>query len=80
MILQPYIENAILHGIIPLVNRRGKLTVKFVKTGNILKCIIIDNGIGRAKAEEIKTKKRLSHQSMGMSVTQDRINILNKQY
>ncbi|MES2760700.1 MAG: histidine kinase [Bacteroidota bacterium] len=79
MIIQPFIENAILHGIIPLTQRRGKLTVKFVKSHTVLKCIIVDNGIGRAKAEEIKAKKQLSHQSMGMNVTQDRINILNKQ-
>ena len=79
MIIQPYIENAILHGIIPLSDRRGKLTIKFSKSGPILKCIIEDNGIGRKKAKEIKARKQLSHQSMGMTVTQDRIDILNEQ-
>lgn len=79
MIIQPYIENAILHGIIPLSDRRGKLTIKFSKTGSVLKCVIEDNGIGRKKAKEIKKRKQLSHQSMGMTVTQDRIDILNEQ-
>ena len=79
MIIQPYIENAILHGIIPLTERRGELIVKFSKHGSALKCEIDDNGIGRVKADEIKKRKQLSHQSMGMNVTQDRINILNKQ-
>lgn len=79
MIIQPYIENAILHGILPLTERRGKLIVKFSKDGSALKCEIDDNGIGRNKADEIKKRKQLSHESMGMSVTEDRINILNKQ-
>jgi len=79
MIIQPYIENAILHGIMPLSERRGKLEIKFSKNGSVLKCIIDDNGIGRKKAKEIKERKQLSHQSMGMAVTQDRIDILNKQ-
>ena len=79
MIIQPYIENAILHGIIPLADRRGVLSVKFSKEASILKCVIEDNGIGRKKAKEIKERKKLSHQSMGMNVTQDRIDILNKQ-
>ena len=79
MIIQPYIENAILHGITPLNDRKGLLTIKFSKEGSVLKCIIDDNGIGRKKAKEIKERKMLSHQSMGMNVTQDRIDILNKQ-
>ena len=79
MIIQPYIENAILHGIMPLSDRRGRLTIKFSKTNSVLKCIIDDNGIGRKKAKEIKERKRMSHQSMGMTVTQDRIDILNEQ-
>lgn len=79
MIIQPYIENAILHGIIPLTERRGMLSIKFSKEGTVLTCIIDDNGIGRKKAKEIKERKQLSHQSMGMNVTQDRIDILNQQ-
>lgn len=47
MIIQPYIENAILHGITPLSDRKGLLTIKFSKEGSVLKCIIDDNGIGR---------------------------------
>lgn len=79
MIIQPYIENAILHGIIPLTDRRGKLQVKFSQESSVLKCVIDDNGIGRAMAHEIKLRKQQSHQSMGMNVTQDRIAILNQQ-
>jgi ligand-binding sensor domain-containing protein len=78
MVIQPYIENAILHGITPLEDRKGKLILRFELCGNTLICVIDDNGIGRKKAEEIRLKKQLSHQSMGMSVTQERMEILSQ--
>jgi ligand-binding sensor domain-containing protein len=74
MLIQPYVENAILHGINPLTEKKGQLFIKFFKQDSVLKCVIDDNGIGRTQAQEIKKKKELSHQSMGMEVTQDRIN------
>ena len=79
MLIQPFVENAILHGLMPLTEKRGHLTIDFSQQGNILKCVIDDNGIGRAAAEEIKQKKRSTHVSMGTSVTQERLDILNKQ-
>ncbi|MDI9310699.1 MAG: histidine kinase [Limnohabitans sp.] len=79
MIIQPFIENAILHGIIPLTERRGKLLISFVNENTILKCIVEDNGIGREAAHQIKLKKQLSHKSMGMSVTQERMKLLGRQ-
>jgi len=78
MLIQPYIENAILHGLMPLTKRRGQLNIDFSQEGTILKCRIEDNGIGRKAAEEIKHKKSKTHVSMGMSVTQERLEILNK--
>lgn len=77
MMIQPYIENAIIHGIVPLTARRGNLSVKFRQSDSVLICTIDDNGIGRAGAEEIKLRKQLSHESMGMEVTNSRIDILN---
>lgn len=79
MLIQPFVENAILHGLMPLSDRRGHLTIDFSQEGNILNCVIEDNGIGRAAAEEIKLKKSSTHVSMGTSVTQERLDILNKQ-
>lgn len=78
MLLQPYIENAILHGLNPLVLRKGNLVVVFSRDEKgRLKCVIEDNGIGRNKAMEIKRKKDLNRKSMGMEVTGDRIHLLN---
>ena len=75
LILQPFIENAIWHGLMHLDNRDGKLSVKVLKDGDFLKCIIDDNGIGRKRAMEIRNAKM--HRSMGMSITQERIYAAN---
>jgi ligand-binding sensor domain-containing protein len=78
MLIQPYIENAILHGVLPLTERRGIITIDFDSDTEYLICKIKDNGIGRQKAIEIKQKKYLDYHSMGMSVANDRILNLNK--
>lgn len=76
LLLQPYIENAILHG---LRHKTGKglLTIRVEMTGEDLLVSITDNGIGRKKAGELKAANRPGHQSMGMKVTHDRIDIFN---
>jgi sensor histidine kinase YesM len=79
LLIQPYIENAIIHGIMPLQDRRGKLSVRFSRNKTTLQCEVEDNGIGREKALEIRTRKQLTHQSIGMEVTRDRISLMNKQ-
>lgn len=79
MLIQPYVENAILHGLMPLKERHGQLIIKFEQENQKLKCTIEDNGIGRVAAEEIKLKKHSAHKSMGMSVTQERLDIINNQ-
>ncbi len=76
LILQPYIENAILHGLMPLAENNGKLIIKIEKRENKLIFIIDDNGVGRKRAAELKQKKQLFHRSMGLSVTEDRIKLI----
>jgi ligand-binding sensor domain-containing protein len=77
LLLQPFVENAILHGLMPLQDKTGLLTLTIEEHTHQLICIIQDNGIGRKKAEEIKKNRAASHRSMGISATEDRINILN---
>jgi two-component sensor histidine kinase len=79
MILQPYIENSIRHGIRYKENGGGRINIKFQKTAEGFVCIIQDNGIGRKKANEYKSRVRVEYQSKGMSLTAERINILNRQ-
>jgi len=77
MIIQPYLENAIRHGLLPLKSR-GLLNVYFKSVEDYkLMVVIEDNGIGRTKSGEI-SKKRLKHKSTGMQNTENRINLLNK--
>jgi ligand-binding sensor domain-containing protein len=76
MILQPFIENAIIHGVAHL-DHKGKIHVKFTRTDSHLECTITDNGVGRKKAAEIKSQREHHHKSTALIVTQERLNILN---
>ncbi len=77
LLTQPYVENAILHGLNPKPGK-GKLTIAFTSRNNFLICTITDNGIGREKAAEIKRTMPVSkHKSLGMQITEDRLKILN---
>jgi sensor histidine kinase YesM len=77
MILQPYIENAIIHGLAP-VQQGGLINITFSKRNDLLICTIEDNGIGRKKAAELKQQKAWkNHPSLGMQVTQERIDLLS---
>ena len=86
MLLQPFIENSIIHGIQNKVKiseqehlpYTGKLSVSFATEGSFLKCIVEDNGIGREKAAEIKKNKSFNHISLGMRITQDRLDLLSE--
>jgi tetratricopeptide (TPR) repeat protein len=77
LVLQPYIENAIQHGLMPKADDR-KLTVQFSREGNGVCCEIRDNGIGRAEALEISKKKNKIFASKGMNYTAERIEVMNK--
>ncbi|MFO7617171.1 MAG: histidine kinase, partial [Bacteroidales bacterium] len=76
MLLQPLVENAIWHGLIPLKSK-GLLTISFTRTPTQFICEIRDNGIGREKAAELR-KKRDSHKSTGMDNVRERIDLLNR--
>ncbi len=76
MLLQPYIENAIRHGLLHKTSR-GKLTVKLALLDDTIVASIIDDGIGRKKAMEIKERQGYSYKAFGMEITHDRLKILN---
>ncbi len=75
MLLQPYVENAILHGLVP-AQGKGMLSIRFYIKDNFLHAVIEDNGIGRRKSAEISKESRKSHASMGMKITRDRLKLL----
>lgn len=79
MLLQPYIENAIWHGLMHLEGT-GKLTIHIFNKGNALGVVIEDNGVGRAKAAELKSKSATEQKSHGLKITATRIDIINQLY
>ncbi len=75
MLLQPFIENAIWHGIMPQ-EEGGEVDINInLKEDGYLQINIIDNGIG---IDNSLRQKKSGHQSKGMDLTQERINLLNK--
>jgi LytS/YehU family sensor histidine kinase len=72
MLLQPYVENAIRHGMRYLENKNGLINITVKKEDNFMVCSIGDNGIGRQKAAELKSKMNIEYQSKGMSISKRR--------
>ncbi|WP_343328948.1 tetratricopeptide repeat-containing sensor histidine kinase [Polaribacter staleyi] len=80
MLLQPYIENAIWHGL-RYRTTKGNLEISIKnKDSETILISIIDDGIGREKSQELKTKNQLKQKSKGMSTIKNRITILNNMY
>ena len=78
MLLQPYIENCIRHGILHKTNGIGIIDIEFKLQGNNLVCTIADNGIGRIEAEALKGMQHINYQSKGTELTGQRIIMINK--
>jgi LytS/YehU family sensor histidine kinase len=78
LLLQPYVENAIWHGLMHK-EARGRLTVEITRDNGWLRCVIEDNGIGRQRAQQLKSKSATRDKSMGMKITTDRLNLYQKQ-
>ncbi len=79
LLIQPYVENAIWHG---LMHREKGGNIDIVVAGgdtaDLLKIVITDNGVGRAKAAELKSKSAVIRKSFGMKVTSERIALINQ--
>lgn len=73
LLIQPFVENAILHGIRHLTERKGLIVLEMSIKNNFLTCMIYDNGIGRLASEEINKQRQANHKSMGINVTMERI-------
>ncbi|MEO8769795.1 MAG: histidine kinase [Ferruginibacter sp.] len=81
MLLQPYVENALWHGLMHKDGER-KMKIKFERVNeDLFRCTIDDNGIGRKKSFELKERqsKAKRHESKGLKISKDRLSILEKQ-
>ena len=81
MLIQPFVENAVIHGVIPRQDDQGKITISIRQTGAHLHCTISDNGIGRKRSRELRSESsRNMHESMGMKITTERLQVLNRMH
>lgn len=81
MILQPHIENALNHGLRRLIQRKPHLTIELIPDNNKYLIIIEDNGIGRQEAKKYESDYSGSHHnSLGIQITNERFELLNKSY
>ncbi|SDE24120.1 Tetratricopeptide repeat-containing protein [Pricia antarctica] len=80
MVLQPFVENAIWHG---LMHRKdignGKITISIEQQGDQLVCEIEDNGVGRQKAFELQQRSVYKSKSLGLKITEERLRLLSKE-
>ncbi|MEM7038414.1 MAG: histidine kinase, partial [Bacteroidota bacterium] len=76
LIFQPYVENAILHGLTPL-EKGGRLEISFAVEEEHMLCRIRDNGIGREKAAARNQYRDTQHAPLGMNITRKRLAGLN---
>jgi LytS/YehU family sensor histidine kinase len=89
LIIQPYAENAIWHGLMHQPDRsqrtpleqggkkeKGHLEIELYLNEKTLFCKVTDDGVGRKRAEELKSKSSLTYKSMGMQITASRIEMM----
>ena len=79
LLLQPFAENAIWHGLMHKEGH-GHLEIELSIDKKILTCAITDNGVGRSKAAEVKSKSVEKQKSMGLQITTERLALLNKDH
>ncbi|MBP6024323.1 sensor histidine kinase [Ferruginibacter sp.] len=76
LIIQPFIENAIWHGIVPR-NTGGNVSLNVSRRDGIIEIVIDDDGIGREASRQNKSDSGLTHQSKGVNLTQSRLELNN---
>ncbi|MEL6558446.1 MAG: two-component regulator propeller domain-containing protein [Bacteroidota bacterium] len=78
MMIQPFVENAIIHGI-KKKEGNGQIDLNFHINTHVIVCEIVDNGIGRKASQEGKSPVKKKHKSAGISVTKQRLEQLSIQ-
>ena len=78
MLLQPFVENSIRHGILYRTDSDGQIKIEVIQYKKGLKFIIEDNGVGRLAAGLFKSRTPIEYQSKGISLTEQRINLMNR--
>jgi LytS/YehU family sensor histidine kinase len=77
MLLQPFVENSIIHGL--SYKKDGLIKVKVHRENNEIKCVVEDNGIGRKKAVLPVRDEDKKREGFGIKITEERLQIINQQ-
>jgi tetratricopeptide (TPR) repeat protein len=75
LLLQPFVENAIIHGLIPK-QEKGKIAISFDLENDKLLCTIIDNGVGLEASQKLKEQSVSIHKSMALDITKKRLEMM----
>lgn len=78
ILIQPFVENAVKHGITH-ADKKCKLSINFSLKSNKIYCVIEDDGVGREFSKKINARIQ-SHESKGLNLVKDKINMLKQQY
>ena len=80
LLIQPYVENAILHGLSQSEGENLRLYLSTTLEGEYIHYTIEDNGIGREKSAKYRNHNKPGHKSIGIELSEERINMFNQQY
>ena len=75
LLLQPFVENAIIHGIVPK-KEKGNIHVDFAIANDKLVCTVTDDGIGFARSKQLKENSVTVHKSMALEITRKRLEVI----
>jgi tetratricopeptide (TPR) repeat protein len=79
MLIQPYVENSISHGLMPREDK-GVVKINMKLADDHIVCTIEDNGIGREAAQEKRKMRNSNHNSLGTQITTSRLDLVNSLY
>ncbi|WP_338874853.1 histidine kinase [Spirosoma sp. SC4-14] len=80
LITQPYVENAIWHGLLPMQGGKPQLQIQCRQEKDRLIIDIEDNGIGRAASARLQANSLTAHKTHGIAITEERLNLINEMY
>lgn len=80
LITQPYVENAIWHGLLPMQGGRSRLQIQCRQENGRLVIEIDDNGIGREASARLQANSLTAHKTHGITITEERLNLINEMY
>ena len=80
LLIQPFVENAIIHGLAPSEKNKLRLSIAVKTAGENIHYCITDNGIGRKQSGIYNNQNKPEHKSIGLDITRERLAIFNEQH